>query len=157
MHGKGWLQDERGAALIWALVVIPVLLLLLVLAADIMQWQALSHELQTAVDAAALAGAQEVWIRQEIDAAGVVYSQELFLNEEEARRQAQQVLDANLSKLNPEQFQPTAKVIEVDSEALTVRVTVQGDVKPLLAHRLGLLSPVLSRTGTAEPALPEIP
>jgi len=157
MNRRGWLQDERGAALIWALVAIPVLLLLLVLAADIMQWEALAHELQTAVDAAALAGAQEVWIRQEIDAAGVVYSQELFLNEEEAERQAQIVLDENLSKLNPEQVQVTAKVIEVDSEALTVRVTVQGNVKPLLAHRLGILSPVLSRTGTAEPAVPSIP
>lgn len=157
MNRREWLQDERGVALIWALVAIPVLLLLLVLAADIMQWEALAHELQTAVDAAALAGAQEVWIRQEIDAAGVVYSQELFLNEEEAERQAQIVLDENLSKLNPEQVQVTAKVIEVDSEALTVRVTVQGNVKPLLAHRLGILSPVLSRTGTAEPAVPSIP
>lgn len=147
-------RSEGGAVLAWMTVFLPALLALLVLAAEVLNWQALAHELQTAADAAALAGAQEVFVRQEVDSVGQVWSEQVYLNEQAAHQQASAVLDANLRRVMDRGLLTVSdREIEVDPNSLEVRVAVTGQVRALLADRFGIRPSVIRRQGTASPAV----
>ncbi len=137
-------------------VVLPVLLLLLVLAADVVRWQQISLAVQTATDAAALAGAQEVWVHREIDAGGGVWSQTLYLNEDSARQQAQDVLLRNLRRIEARIGSVTIvrTAAHIDAPNMTVRVEASVTPGAFLAGRFGLVPPQISRVAEARPVLP---
>lgn len=147
-------QSEGGAVLAWMTIFLPALLALAVLAAEVLNWQALAHELQTAADAAALAGAQEVFVRQEVDSFGQVWSEQVYLNEQAAQQQASAVLDANLQRvMDRGLLTVTDREIAVDSDTLEVRVAVTGQVRVLLADRFGIRPSVIRRQAAASPVV----
>lgn len=55
-----WINEERGASLVIVAVLLPLLLLLAGIGLDLGRAQLLAARLQTAVDAAALAGAMQI-------------------------------------------------------------------------------------------------
>lgn len=64
--------SQQGAVLNWAAATMPLLITLAVLAAEVLNWQVVSHELQTVVDAAALVGAQaRRYVARSSDASGL--------------------------------------------------------------------------------------
>lgn len=138
--------------LIWAAATMPLLITLAVLAAEVLNWQVIAHELQTAVDAAALAGAHEVWVRQEVDSTGQVWSETLYLNEEEARHHALAVLAANLERVS-RLVAVTEERVDIDAAEMVVAVTVEGRFRTLFAGRFQLWPGTITRTGAASPVV----
>lgn len=140
--------------LVWTAAVLPAIMGLLVLSAEVFNWYAVSHELQTAVDAAALAGAREVYIRQEVDAAGEVWTEQVYMDAGSAREKAAELLSANLARVTSAGLlSVTDQQIDVDPDGLTVRVEVTAQVRMLLADRFGLRPASIVRMGTATPVL----
>lgn len=154
-----FLRDRRGVALLWAAVSTPIMLLILILMVDILRWRVHAQELQSAVDAGALAGGQELYLEQWIDDKGNVYFARLYIDEQKAIQKALEVLDENLNRMRP--GPSTFIVSERQAEVITpnpddpsyqvVRVTASIQVNPLLADRIGLVPPEITRSADARP------
>lgn len=146
---------QQGSVLGLLAIFLSVLLLLLAFAADLLRWQVAGHALQSAVDAAALAGAQEVWVRREVDASGKVWSEVTHLNVDEARQKATAVLDQNLSRIQSMVGTLTIVQKEVlpDQVQMKVRVRVVAVPTAYLITRFGLVPPQIERWAEAEPTI----
>lgn len=126
-----------------------VFLAIAALAMDYGRFWVYSTQLQAAADAAALAGASKVYITQEVDGNGTVYSSTPSINEYEAQQEALNVLDQNLTRiLQGQDLTVLNKQVLVQGLTVTVKVTVQGKWHLLPFTSIGPAT--ISRSATAE-------
>ncbi|MGB9880710.1 MAG: pilus assembly protein TadG-related protein [Anaerolineae bacterium] len=108
--------------------------------------------LQSAADAAALAGASAVYVRVEVDGRGRVYDQEAYLDEDEATSRAMSVLNLNIDDMvrGVDDISVKRKEVEIE-EPFRVNVLVEADVRlQLLQAFLGIGEMRLGRRAGGE-------
>ena len=147
--GGRLIRDEHGAVTEIVAAAMVVFLAVAALALDYGRFWVYSTQLQGAADAAALAGASKVYVTQEVDGNGTVYSSVTSLNEYEAHQEALTVLDQNLTRiLQGQDLTVLDKQVLVSGLTVTVRVTVQGRWHLLPFTSIGPAT--ISRLATAE-------
>lgn len=145
-------RDDNGAVQVLAAVGLTLLLAMAALVLDYARYWVYSAQLQTAADAAALAGATQMWVTQEVDGLGNVYSSNVWIDQFEAEREAMKVLDENLQLMDL-----TRQGLTVVSKGATVagtQVTVSAvlDAKGFIAGMFGsrFASSRIRRMATAD-------
>ena len=141
--------DERGISLVMTALSITVLLLISALALDFGVAHIARAAVQSAVDAASLAGAKEAVVVVEKDARGVEYERTVYIpDRSSAEAKANDVLDAVLGPLSSMGVTVTSRSVEVGER--TVQVTVSAKLKTKLLGVVGMRELDLARIGAAE-------
>lgn len=112
-------------------------------------------ELQRAADAAALAGASQVYVWEERDGFGNVWLSEPFIDGELAREDALRVLERNVASLwKGGGLEKLFTDIEVNADDLEVSVRVRGRFESGLLRLFGISAVELAREASARHILP---
>lgn len=129
------MRGEQGAVLVFAAVGMAVFVVISALVLDFGRMWVYSSQLQSAADAAALAGASVIKCRLEVDALGTVYSAQYEMDPAEAKAEAQRVLDFNLARMGG--FAAKDKHVEAISGTMQVNVDVSGEALGTLLPATG--------------------
>ncbi|MEM3486640.1 MAG: pilus assembly protein TadG-related protein [Candidatus Methanomethyliaceae archaeon] len=143
---------EKGAIAVSFLVSATLLLLILVLIIDFGILWNYNAELERAVDAAALAGASEVYVSRQVDGLGTVYWQNIYLDGARARQTAQSTLDQNLAKFIKQGV--TVKSVNININGFEVEVIVTLDARHYFTALSGFRSTEITKRAVATYAGP---
>lgn len=145
-------HDEAGAMQAIAAAGLLVLLVIAALLLDYGRFWIYSTQLQTSVDAAALAGASQMWVTQEVDGLGTVYSSTVFIDQFQAEQEARRVLDDNLQNMELARQGLTVVSKDVMVNGPQVTVTAVIEARGLIAGMFGnqFAMSRIRRTATAE-------
>lgn len=145
-------SDERGAAGVLAAAGMALLFVIAALVLDYARYWIYSAQLQTAADAAALAGASQMWVTQEVDGLGTVYSSEVFIDQFQAEQEARRVLDDNLQNMELARQGLTVISKDVTVNGPQVTVTAVVGARGLIGGVFGseFTASKIRRTATAE-------
>lgn len=145
-------RDEAGAIQVVTAAGLLVLLVIAALLLDYGRFWIYSAQLQTAVDAAALAGASQMWVVQEVDGLGTVYSSEVFIDQFQAEQEARRVLDDNIQNMELARQGLTVVTKDVTVNGPQVTVTAVVEAKGLIVGMFGgdFDKSRIRRTATAE-------
>lgn len=99
---RRWTGDQRGAALVWVSIFVLAFVAFMGIALDTGRAYVYRARVQAAVDAAALAAAQDAQVTLTMDAHGTIFDQAVFIEPQTAQADAQATFAANMAwSLNP--------------------------------------------------------